>query len=98
MNNQKRRKFTPEFKAKVALEALKEQSTLSEIAKKFEVSPVVISRWKSEFAANMSAVFKKSNPNEALEENVDIEKLYAQIGQLKVENDFLKKSCKRLGI
>lgn len=85
MNNQKRRKFTPEFKAKVALEALKEQST-------------VISRWKSEFAANMSAVFKKSNSNEAPEENVDIEKLYAQIGQLKVENDFLKKSCKRLGI
>ena len=63
MNNQKRRKFTPEFKAKVALEALKEQSTLSEIAKKFEVSPVVISRWKSEFASDMSAVFKKSNPN-----------------------------------
>ena len=98
MNNQKRRKFTPEFKAKVALEALKEQSTLSEIAKKFEISPVVISRWKSEFAANMSAVFKKSNTGEALEENVDIEKLYAQIEQLKVENDFLKKSCKRLGI
>jgi transposase-like protein len=43
MNNQKRIKFTPEFKAKVALEALKEQSTLSEIAKKFEISPVVIS-------------------------------------------------------
>ena len=51
---------------------------------------MVISRWKSEFAANMSAVFKKSNPNEALEENIDIEKLHAQIGQLKVENDFLK--------
>ena len=78
--------------------SLKEQSTLSEIAKKFEISPVVISRWKSEFAANMSAVFKKSNPNEALEENVDIEKLYAQIGQLKVENDFLKKSARKLGI
>lgn len=98
MNKTTRRKFSPEFKAKVALEAAKEQQTLAELAKKYEVSPIVISRWKSEFLANMAAAFKVSPESEDQTEKVDVEKLYAQIGQLKVENDFLKKSCKKLGI
>lgn len=98
MNKQTRRKFTPEFKAKVALEALKEQSTLAEISKKFEISPVIVSRWKSEFTSNMSAAFMKTGQQPSEQENIDVEKLNAQIGQLKVENDFLKKSCKKLGI
>lgn len=98
MNKTTRRKFSPEFKAKVALEAAKEQQTLAELAKKYEVSPIVISRWKSEFLANMAAAFKISSGSEDQSEKVDVEKLYAQIGQLKVENDFLKKSCKKLGI
>lgn len=98
MTKQTRRKFSPEFKAKVALEAAKDQLTLAELAKKYELNSVVISRWKSEFIANMSAAFKTgSEPDEATEK-VDVEMLYAQIGQLKVENDFLKKSCKKLGI
>jgi transposase-like protein len=96
MAKQNRRKFSPEFKAKVALEAAKDQLTLAELAQMFEVSPVIISRWKSEFLGNMAAAFK-SKP-EPEEEKVDLDKLYAQIGQLKVENDFLKKSCKKLGI
>jgi transposase len=98
MNKQTRRKFSAEFKAKVAFEAAKDQLTLAELAKKYEVNPVVISRWKSEFLANISAAFKTGADSEEQSEKVDIEKLYAQIGQLKVENDFLKKSCKKLGI
>jgi len=98
MNTTTRRKFSPEFKAKVALEAAKEQQTLAKLAKKYEVSPIVISRWKSEFLANMAAAFKINSESEDQSEKVDVEKLYAQIGQLKVENDFLKKSCKKLGI
>jgi transposase-like protein len=96
MTKQTRRKFSPEFKAKVALEATKEQLTLAELSKKFEVNPVVISRWKSEFLSNITAAFQTRPEPEG--EKVDIEKLYAQIGQLKVENDFLKKNCKKLGI
>jgi transposase-like protein len=96
MTKQTRRKFSPEFKAKVALEAAKDQLTLAELSKKFEVNPVVISRWKSEFLANIAAAFQTRSEPEG--EKVDIEKLYAQIGQLKVENDFLKKNCKKLGI
>lgn len=97
MNNQTRRKFSPDFKAKVALEAIKNQFTLAELSKKFDVSPVMISRWKSEFLDNMSAVFEKEHPKKK-EEGPALEQLYAQIGELKVENDFLKKSCKKLGI
>jgi transposase len=96
MQKQTRRKFSPTFKAKVALEAVKNQQTLAELAKKFDVNPVMISKWKAELLENISAAFEKK---EAVEkEDVDTQELYAQIGQLKVENEFLKKSCKRLGI
>lgn len=96
MNKQTRRKFTPEFKARVTLEALRGQLTLAELAQKFEINSVMISRWKTECIENMAMVFEgRSVPTE---EAVDVDKLFAQIGQLKVENDFLKKSCKKLGI
>jgi transposase-like protein len=97
MNKQTRRKFTPEFKAKVAVEAIKEQHTLSELSKKFDVSPVVISKWKGEFLDNMSTVFEREDSKKK-EEGPALEQLYAQIGELKVENDFLKKSCRKLVI
>lgn len=97
MTKQSRRKFTASFKAKVAVEALKNQKTLAELSSQFEVSSVMISKWKSEFLENMAVVFEKDSTKKN-EESIDVEKLYAQIGQLKVENDFLKKSCKKLGI
>ena len=95
MKKQTRRKFNSTFKAKVALEAIRGQQTLAELAKKFEVSQVIISRWKAEFLANAGSVFDKGGKPE--EPDVDTQKLYAQIGQLKVENEFLKKSFKKLG-
>ncbi|MBL7768750.1 MAG: transposase [Flavipsychrobacter sp.] len=95
MKKQTRRQFTTAFKAKVALEAIKGQYTLAELAKKFEVNQVVISRWKAEFQANMAVVFEKERrPSEP---DVDTQELFAQIGQLRVENEFLKKSFKKLG-
>jgi transposase-like protein len=97
MKSQTRRKFTSTFKAQVALEAIKNKQTLAELSKKYDVSPVVISKWKSELLDNISTVFEKGTSTQD-GETVDTEKLYAQIGQLKVENDFLKKSCKKLGI
>jgi transposase-like protein len=96
MKKQSRRKFSAGFKAKVALEAVKNQQTLAELAKKFDVNPVMISKWKSELLENIAAAFEKKDAVE--KEDVDTQELYAQIGQLKVENEFLKKSCKRLGI
>lgn len=97
MTKQSRRKFSASFKAKVAMEAIKNEKTLAELSKQFEINAVMISRWKSEMLENMAMVFEKGNPA-SKDDHVDIEKLYAQIGQLKVENDFLKKSCNKLGI
>ena len=92
----KRRKFSAEYKATVALAAIREHETLKELSARFEVSTIMISRWKKEFLENASQAFGGAKESEKKE--VDTEKLYAQIGQLKVENDFLKKSLKRTGL
>lgn len=87
-----RRKFSKEFKAKVVLESLKERETLESLAKKYELLPTQISAWKAQALQNFDQVFSGDKP-EKKEKSIDVEKLYSQIGQLKVENDFLKKSC-----
>lgn len=93
MKKQTRRKFSAAFKAKVALEVVKNQQTLAELAKKFEVNPVMISKWKAEFLENLSATFEREES--ADRQDQDTEKLYAAIGQLKVENEFL--TCRPAG-
>lgn len=95
MKKQTRRKFNSAFKAKVSIEAIRGQQTMAELAKKYELSQVVISRWKSEFLANAGSVF--DHPGKSDEPDIDTQELYAQIGQLKVENEFLKKSFRKLG-
>ena len=98
MSKKTRRKFSADFKAKVALEAIKNQKTLDELSQQFEVNAVTISKWKAEFLKNMAVIFENGREGKAITDSVDIDRLYAQIGQLKVENDFLKKSAKKLGI
>lgn len=85
----KRRKLSSDFKAKVALEALKEQQTLQELAQKYELHPNQISAWKQEFLQNASVVFTKGKKEDT--EAVEAAKLYEEIGRLKIENSFLKK-------
>ncbi|MEM0354577.1 MAG: transposase [Thermoplasmata archaeon] len=89
-----RRKFTSAFKAMVAIEALKERETLAELSKRFEVHPNMISKWKQEFIEKSASVFESKKE----ESGVETEKLYAKIGQLEIENDFLEKSLKRAGL
>jgi transposase-like protein len=98
MTKQSRRKFSADFKAKVALEAIRNQKTLAELSQHFEVNSVTISKWKSEFLENAAVVFENGHEKKSSQETPDIDQLYAQIGQLKVENDFLKKSARKLGI
>lgn len=97
MTKQTRRKFSAEFKAKVALEAIKNQKTLAQLSHQFGVNPITISKWKAEFLENMAVVFSGKNALTNEGNSEEVEKLYAQIGQLKVENDFLKKSARKLG-
>jgi transposase len=98
MKKKSRRKFSADFKAKVALEAIKNQKTLAELSHQYEVNAVTISKWKTEFLENMAVIFENGREGKGGNESVDMERLYAQIGQLKVENDFLKKSARKLGI
>ena len=91
-----RRKFTGAFKAKVAIEALRERESLAELSKQFEVHPTIISKWKKEFLENDAHVFE--HQTDESEKEIDIEKLYAKIGQLEIENDFLKKNLKKIGL
>lgn len=85
-----RRKFSTDFKKKVVLESLKEQSTIEVLANKYELHPSQISSWKAEAIANFELVFAGGKPTKIVE-NVDVDKLYARIGQLNMEVDFLKK-------
>jgi len=94
MEKKSRRKFSADFKAKVVLEALKEQNTIEEIARKYEVHPNQIHTWKKEFLNSASLVFSSGDrlmEDKKLQEE-EREKLYAQIGQQKVEIDWLKKN------
>jgi transposase-like protein len=85
-----RRKFSKEFKTKVVLESLKERQTIEALGKKYELHPNQISSWKAQAIANFATVFDKET-KVSKEPEVDSQVLFAQIGQLKVENDFLKK-------
>ena len=93
MTKGRRRKFSAEFKTKVILDALKEQQTIEALSKKHDVHPHQINTWKREFIENSSSVFEKSGTTSANQENQAelIQVLYAQIGELKVANDFFKK-------
>ena len=88
-----RRKFTTEFKTKVVLDSLKEHKTLSELSRKYKLSPQQISKWKNEFLSNASEVFKNSKKkSKRTEQDEEREELLKIIGQQKVEIDFLKKA------
>ena len=78
------------------MEALKDKDTLAELSKKFEVHPTQIGKWKQEFLSRAASVFEKS-PEVEGGDQIDPERLYAKIGRLELENEFLKKSLKKLG-
>ena len=96
----KRRKYTSDFKSKVALEALREQQPIHEIAKRYQIHPTQVTEWKKALLCNPSSVFEStsSRHGEAFKQKLKEDRLYKQIGQLQVEVDFLKDSCDKLGV
>jgi transposase-like protein len=81
MTKHSRRKFSADFKARVALEAIKNQKTLAELNQQFEVHSVTISKWKTEFLENMSIIFENGHDKKDNQDSPEREQLYAQIGQ-----------------
>jgi transposase-like protein len=86
-----RRKFPAEFKAKVALAAIRGDKTLSELAQVFEVHPNLIQLWKKKLLVDVAGIFAERKDRKAADAEALEAELYKQIGQLKVEVDFLKK-------
>ena len=93
-----RRRFDDEFKAKVALEALKEEKTLQELAEEYEVHPNQISAWKKQLLSGASGIFDRKNQKEKELEQAKRKELelFKQLGQAKYENEWLKKKYKQL--
>lgn len=92
-----RRRFSKDFKAKVALEALKEQQTLAELAVRFAVHQNQISAWKRELLDGAGVVFGKGTETGGTVKEEEADKLYNKIGRLEMERDYLKKSLAKLG-
>jgi len=86
-----RKKISAELKAKVALEALKGVKTVNEIASHFEVHPNQVCQWKKQFAEQAATIFASPAQKKRDSEQVDTDGLFRKIGQLEVENEFLKK-------
>ena len=91
-----KRKFTSEFKAKVALEAIKGMRTVNEIAQEFEVHPNQIGIWKKQLLGSASDVFSRGKDREAEKLQDERDRLYKKVGQLQVEVDWLKKKTGHL--
>ena len=86
-----RKRFTAEFKAKVALEALRSEKTVNELAGAYDVHPNQVSKWKREAQAGLVAIFSTQRGRQAAHELAERERLYSQIGRLQVELEWLKK-------
>ncbi len=87
----KRKQYSPEFKAKVALAAIKNEETIAQIAARYEVHPTVIHTWKRNLLDGASDLFVKGHKKENQTNDAKVDELYRHIGKLKVERDFLSK-------
>ncbi len=96
MSRRPRRNHSPAFKAKVALAALKDARTMSELAQQFDVHPNQIRQWRDQLLDGVAGVFDESAVSKPPE--VDLTSLHAKIGQLALENDFLEGALAKAGL
>lgn len=97
MKKQKR-KHTPEFKARVAFEAVQGLKTQNEIAAEYQIHPITVSKWKNELLSRMPEIFATENSKKDANNDKEKDNLQRKVGQLTMEVDFLEKKCKQLGI
>ncbi len=95
MSKTKRKRYSAEFKAKVALEAIKSEQTLAELAAKYSLHPNMITNWKRQAIENMADAFSSKSERDNKADEAQIKELHAKIGQLTVERDFLAKAFGR---
>ena len=95
MTKKTRRNHGSAFKAKVALETLKEESTVAEIAAKYNVHPTLVNQWKRALLDGASGVFDTGTTKEEKQSEATTNELFKQIGQMKVEIDFLSRKLGR---
>lgn len=89
-----RKKYTSKFKTKVVLEALKERFSIADLAQKYEIAPGQIHLWKREFLNDAESVFERKSKSKKSQAEEEKDALLKAIGQLKVENDFLKNALR----
>ena len=94
MARRPRRHHSPQFKAKVALEAVKGEQTITELAQRFDVHPNQITQWKTQLLERSADVFDGAQSKEP---SVDVKTLHAKIGELTLENDFLEGALTKAG-
>ena len=94
--SKKRRKFSPEFKARVALDAMSGEHTIAELASKYSVHPNQISTWKKQAKEGVAASFSGKVQTDRQTNEAQIKELHAKIGQLTIENDFLQKAFAKI--
>jgi transposase len=90
-----RRRFTADFKAKVALEAIRGERTISELGTKHQLHPNQITQWKRQAIENLAKAFDDKASDAQVGREAEVMKLHAKIGQLVVERDFLAKAFDR---
>jgi transposase-like protein len=91
-----RRNHSPAFKAKVAMEAVKGDATLAELAQRYDVHPNQINQWRSQLVERAAEIFGR--PAQAGPQPVDLKALHAKIGELALENDFLESALTKAGL
>jgi transposase len=95
MTARTRRKIDAALKAKIALEALREQATVADLAQRYQVHPNQIYAWKKQLLDQAARAFDSGTGDGAADRERELEKLHAKIGQLIVERDFLAKRSGR---
>lgn len=95
MKTSKRKGYSAEFKAKVALEATREEATVSELASRFGIHSTMVTQWKRQAVQGMAGVFSEKTGRHEADQEARIKELHAKIGQLTVERDSLSKAFGR---